>query len=114
MFVFTGYNINPVQGDTFALNFTVKDTNSVPINLSGYAISGVIKSQWSETNVLAQFTVDITNTGQGQVRLSLPASITSNIPVGAHLYEVEYTNLVSGNSSKFLRGRAFCYPELCN
>lgn len=112
MFTFTGYNINPIQGDDFTLDFTVKNSNSVAINLSGYEISGLIRSQWSQTGVLAYFTVDVTNTGAGQVRLSIPASTTASIPVGNHLYEVEYTNTISGTSSKFLRGRAACYPEL--
>ena len=114
MFTFTGYNINPVQGDDFTLNFTVKDSSSVPINLSGYAVSGLIRSQWSATGVLAHFDVEIVNTGQGQVRLSIPAAETAQIPVGNHLYEVEYTNTISGTSAKFLRGRAACWPELLN
>ena len=70
--------IEIVQGATFDLEISYKDSNGQPISMSGYVLSA---SLWNRlgTQKLATFSLPWTSQASGIFRIQLSASITSGI-----------------------------------
>ena len=106
------YDLNIYKGATYSLGLTVKDTNGVPLNLSGYGISGYLKFGYSNTGRLAD--LNATRSAPfsgGTVNLSIPASVTESLPCGVGFYDIEIRSSGDGSVTKILRGRAEIFPE---
>lgn len=75
-----GYNIRPQRRADFPLDVTFKDSTGAAINLTGWT---VLAQVWdaARTAKIGDFTVTITSAANGQVRLLLPYTVTTNLPV---------------------------------
>ena len=75
-------------GATFSTEIVVKESNGSSKNLSNYlARSQLRKSYYSTTAV--DFSVEITDSSNGIINMSLTAANTSNIKSGRYVYDVE-------------------------
>lgn len=74
-----GYNIRPQRRADFPLDVTFKDSTGAAINLTGWT---VLAQVWdaARTAKIGDFTVTITSAANGQVRLLLPYTVTTNLP----------------------------------
>lgn len=106
------YNLTIYKGATYSLSLTLKDSNSVPINLSGYAISGFLKTQYSNTGKLCSLNVSVADATGGIVTLGIPASGTEVLPVGYGFYDIEMLNSGNNSVTKVLAGRVSIFPEV--
>ena len=106
------YNLEIYQGQTFSLSLTLRDNNGTPLNLGGYAISGFLKTKYSDSGKLTDLNVAITDANNGIVTLGIPASGTAALPVNYAFYDIEMLNSGDGTVTKVLAGKASIYPEV--
>ena len=75
----------------FSTNINLDDTQGDAINLSGYlASSQMRKSYYSST--AHDFTVVISNAGQGEITLSMDSANTANMSPGRYVYDLTITD----------------------
>ena len=117
------YNINTIQGDHLQLSLRIKDSNSNPINLSGYDVRGVVKYAYGYTGneqVLVNLNPLIVSGNNGSyyssgiVSINVESYITASIPVGTFVYDIERFpyGIPTGNSIKLIRGKFIVSPEV--
>jgi len=106
------FDLSIIQGQTFTLSVTVRDINGVPIDLSGYNISGYLKTRYSDTGKLTDLNATIANGPSGIVTLSIPATGTAALPINYAFYDVEMMNPGDGTITKVLAGKASVFPEI--
>lgn len=106
------YDLEIYQGATYSLTATIKDSSSVPINLSGYNISGFLKYKYSDTSYLTSLNPTKNEPyASGVITLTIPATGTANLPIAYGFYDVEIHNTGNGVVTKVLRGKASIFPE---
>ena len=119
----TSYNINLIQGDQLQLTLAVKDADSVPINLSGYDIRGVVKYAYGYTGSsgilldLAPLIYSGVNGScypSGIININISSNTTAYLPVGSFVYDIERfpSGIPTGNSIKLLKGKFIINPEV--
>ena len=119
----TSYNINTIQGDHLQLSLRIKDSNSNPINLSGYDVRGVVKYAYGYTGdqqVLVNLNPVIFSGNNGSyyasgiVNINVDSYVTASIPVGTFVYDIERFpyGIPTGNSIKLIRGKFIVSPEV--
>lgn len=96
------------QGVDFQATFTIRNTNQLPLNLTGYTgISSIKKSPSS--SVAYPLTVTFTDRLNGQVTISMNSASTSGIQGGRYVYDLV---LISPNSyySRPVEGNVLVTP----
>lgn len=107
------YDFSIEQGSSFSLTLTVKNSNGTPINLSGYSARGGIKYGYGSTGYLINLNPQIQNATGGQIKISIPDSGTSSLPVTKAVYDIEVYNDFN-YTFKAIRGYASIIPEVTN
>lgn len=107
------------QGATFKRTITLKDSDGVALNITGWTFSGQIRKKYDSPNALATFTC--TNIGSGQFTIELSHTATSAIPVtpasdGArsmtsYSYDIEALKNDS-TKDRILQGKVNVSPEV--
>jgi hypothetical protein len=78
-------------GSTFGAIITVKGSDGLPLNLTGYTVASYIrKSYASRTHI--DFNATVYSYVGGQIRLSLTDESTHAIKPGRYMYDVEIQN----------------------
>ena len=118
----TVYNFSATQGSQLSVRLNVKDASGDPINLSGYAVRGVVKYRYSSPSSLVDLDPTIVSgtTGSlyasGYVDVYLSGSQTAALPIGEFVYDIEkYPNGASnseGAVDKILAGDFLVYPQV--
>ena len=118
----TVYNFSATQGSQLSVRLNVKDASGDPINLSGYAVRGVVKYRYSSTSSLVNLDpVKVSGTtgalyASGYVDVYLSGSQTAALPIGEFVYDIEkYPNGASsseGAVDKILAGDFLVYPQV--
>jgi hypothetical protein len=103
------YDITIHQGATFELPVQYKDSAGVPVNMSGYTISGTLWDRLSN-NRLATFSTPYVSQPSGMFVMRLEASTTSGITEQGQ-YDVLITT-AEGDKFYLLEGSAFWNPGL--
>jgi hypothetical protein len=93
----TTYNITAHQGQSLDLRFRVKDSNGIPINLTGYSSRGVAKFRYGTGSVLVDLSpqvqsgnsADPTLGASGYIDVLLRPNITSSLPIVQGVYDIE-------------------------
>jgi hypothetical protein len=81
------------QGATFIMNVTFTTNGTIPVDITGYAGRGYLKSKASSTTNLAEFDVDITDPTEGVIAITMDADTTRALPTKGASY-AELTNAV--------------------
>lgn len=110
----TNYNINCFQGDYLQLTLNIKDSNSNPVNLSGYEIRGQVRSSYGQTGVFLTLQPIITDYVSGVISITVPSVDSSALPVNEYVYDIERypSGIPTGNSIKLLKGKFIVAPEV--
>ena len=93
----TTYDITLVQGDTLDLRFKVTDSDSNPVNLSGFSARGVARMGYGSTGILLNLNPkvisgndsDPTLGASGFIDVYIRPTNTSGVPVVQGVYDVE-------------------------
>jgi fibronectin type 3 domain-containing protein len=106
------YDIELIQGSSFSLSVTATDNNGIPIDLSGYSMTGQIKSKYSDSTILAAISPTIESPSvSGIFSIALTAAQTAALPITIAVYDVEATS-PSNTVTKLLRGYCYVAPEV--
>lgn len=109
------YNITINQGETYDLTASIVDGGGAPLNISGYALRGKIKSSYGSTGILADLQPEIINATGGVISFSLDAIETASLPITIGVYDIE--RYVSGQNPettvyRVLEGKVTITPEV--
>ncbi len=74
------YDIQLAQGETFYMALTLDESGAV-MDLTGYVFEGQIRATPEDPTVLASFGFDESRLASGTVAITVPASVTSALPV---------------------------------
>lgn len=98
------YDITLHQGATFELPVAYKDSAGVPVNMSGYTLSGTL---WNKTGTtkLATFSTPWTSQPSGMFKMRLADTVTSGVTEQGQ-YDLLVTTS-SGDKFYLLEGTAF-------
>ena len=112
------YNISLVQGESLDLTLNLKDSNSVPLDLSGYSVRGTVKRGFGTTGVLLDLApVIVTGANNsflasGQITISISPAESSSLPVTEAVYDIERYTLNDVVVQKVMFGKIIIDPEV--
>ena len=85
-------NININSGAEFYQELTILGADgSSPVNITGYAVTSMMRKHALSTTKTADFNVSIVNSTDGIVSLGLASTVTSAIKEGRYVYDVMLT-----------------------
>lgn len=103
-------NILIEQGATFSKTLTIKDSDGLPINLTGKTFRSQIRRRPTDVNPAASFTMAVLNAAAGTVSWQMSATTTSSVVAEPHYYDVE---MVEGAVvTRLMEGTAFVNFEV--
>ena len=121
----TSYDITLTQGYTLDLRFKITDSNSDPLNLSGFSARGVARMGYGSTGILLDLqpyvvsgtSSDPTLGASGFIDVYLRPNSTSGVPVVQGVYDIEKYRTVpvaSGDweNEKVIKGYFNVVPEV--
>lgn len=95
-------DLTAYQGDTFAHEIRVVDSDGDPVNVSSWTVSSQVRKRASYSTAEATFAVNMAQAATGVVVLSLPHSVTADLEPGKYRYDVQ--RVVSGNYLTLIYG----------
>lgn len=97
-----GYNIRPQRRADFQLMLAFRDSDGVPISLSGKT---VLAQVWDKkrTSKIGDFSTAVTNEANGEVTLTLSHTVTADLPAEAR-YDVMVVEDATDFRSYYLEG----------
>jgi len=102
----TTINLIVNQKASFEVTFNVLNSNSAPLNLSGYTANAKFKSDITATDESATaFTTAYANAANGSVTISLTPTQTSAMQIGKFVYDVAITNNATSYKTRIVEGR---------
>lgn len=99
------------QGATFATELTLTDENGDALNLNGFNANSQMRKWYSSTSPSATFTTNI-NVASGVITLSLNSTSTAGLAPGRYVYDVEITDITSGDVSRVVEGIITVNPNV--
>jgi hypothetical protein len=107
------YNFTVYQGAEANVTLNLTESNGSASDLTGYAVRGVVKTRYSSSDILLDLVPSIlTPATDGKISISIPATPTSNLPVGQFVYDIE--KFPTNNTeavSKVIKGFFNVLPE---
>ena len=75
-------------GTDFIQTFNLEDSGNAPLDLTSYTGSSLMKKHPSSLTTTATFAVSFPSPTQGQLRISLGSTVTSNLKPGRYVYDI--------------------------
>lgn len=106
----TKSNIVIDQGSDLSLQVSCTNSAGEVFNLSNYTAACKLRKHWS-SNTAYTITSTITGATLGEITLSANNTVTTAIPPGRYMYDVEVTSN-TGTVTRVLQGTATVTPEI--
>ncbi|MFN8712749.1 MAG: hypothetical protein ACK5X3_04610 [Pseudomonadota bacterium] len=118
----TNYNITVYQGATFKMRLNIKNSQGIPLDLTGHIFAGQIRRTVSSSSIEAAFSFTLLNqlTNPGEVDCTIADSVTSAIVVDSSTsaerkitkmcYDIESENS-GGETVRWMQGLVDVVPE---
>jgi LEA14-like dessication related protein len=102
----TTVNLVINQKASFEVTFNVLNSNSAPLNLTGYVANAAFKTDITapDTSAVA-FQTSFANASNGSVTIALTPTQTSAMQVGRYVYDVSITNTATSFKTRIVEGR---------
>ena len=97
-------------GSTFGAVITVKGSDGLPLNLTGFTVSSYIRKSYASATHI-DFNATIYSTTGGQVRVSLTDENTTGIKPGRYMYDIEIENSI-GERLRVSEGIVIFTPQI--
>jgi hypothetical protein len=92
-------NIVIPSGCEFQLPLTIMDSGGdAALNLTGYAVTSMMRKHAESSSLSAQFVVGITSAADGEIILSLASTTTAALKEGRYVYDVMLTSNTNSKS----------------
>jgi hypothetical protein len=108
-FLPANYDLIIYRGDYFPISVTIRDSNNVALNLTGYTAEALIKPDYASATTYA-FTATIT-AATGKVDLLLPSTVSATLVPGSYIWDFQLTD-PSGNVRTYIAGDVTVYDEV--
>ena len=106
-------DLSVTQGSSFEIRISCFDANNDPVNLTNYAVRGVVKQKHSDTEILLNLNPIIHDATNGLVDILLTPVQTRTLPVTEAFYDVEKYDLSgTGYVEKIIKGKLIVAPEV--
>lgn len=95
-----------IRGDSKAYHFNFRDAAGAPVNITGWMISMTVKANWSQADVEALVSIDVTNhldALNGITLLDLTPAHTDGITPGRYYYDIQ-VKTSTGGITTIMRG----------
>jgi hypothetical protein len=102
-------NLYTEAGDAFLADFTISNDSGAPLNLAGYHVKASLASDYGSAGT-TDFVVQILDSANGQVRISLSPSQTYYLGSGKFYFDCQYYS--SNIRTKFIKGILTVYPTV--
>lgn len=99
------------QGTTFETSVALTNDDQTAINITGYAFASQIRKSYYSTNAVANLTVTIVDSANGNVKLSMTSANTANVKAGRYLYDLLMTD-TSGVKTRVIEGIITVTPQV--
>lgn len=102
----TTVNLIINQKASFEVTFNVLNSNSAPLDLTGYSANAKFKTDVSapDTSAVA-FQTSFANASNGSVTIALTPTQTAAMQVGRYIYDVAITNNATNFKTRIVEGR---------
>jgi hypothetical protein len=97
-------------GSTFGAVITVKGSDGLPLNLTGFSVSSYIRKSYASATHI-DFNATIYSTTAGQVRVSLTDEDTTGIKPGRYMYDIEIESSI-GERLRVSEGIIIFTPQI--
>jgi hypothetical protein len=103
-------NINLVieQGSDFDVDFTIRNDDGTPLNLTDYTAECFLKKHTTSTSSYS-FDVTFIDRIAGEIAISMGSTVTSNLKEGRHMYDVLLTS-GTGTKTRVIQGNILVNP----
>jgi hypothetical protein len=107
------YNFNVYQGAEVNVTLTLTESDGNATDLTGYVIRGVVKHRYGDSTALLDLAPSVSDPAtSGIISISIPATPTSQLPVGQFVYDIEkYPTNNAEAVSKVVKGFFNVHPE---
>jgi hypothetical protein len=105
-------NITIVQGDTYVHEIRLRSNANAVINVSSSTFSGQIRKSGVSDVVIASFSINTSNSSNGNIIFTLSSGITGNIKKGVYFYD--FQEVTNGVTVTLLAGRANVSKDITN
>lgn len=106
-------DLSVTQGSSFEIRVSCFDANNDPVDLTNYAVRGVVKQNYSDTEILLNLNPIIHDTTGGLVDILLTPHQTKTLPVTEAFYDIEKYDLSgTGYVEKIIKGKLIVNPEI--
>ena len=109
------YDITCDAGSTLRLSLTYKDNNEEPVDLTGYGARLQVRHHYSDAEALLSLSdgSGITINGNtGVLTIEVSDALTSDLPAGRHVYDLEVFQAPSGDVTRLVEGSFTVTPEV--
>ena len=97
-------------GSTFGAVISVKGSDGLPTNLTGYSVTSYIRKSYASSTHI-DFNATIFSITAGQVRVSLTDEQTTDIKPGRYMYDIEIQNS-TGERLRISEGIIIFTPQI--
>ena len=94
------------------MSTTITGASGIVQNLSGYVVSGFLKTKYSDSGKLSDLGAAIVDSINGGISLNMSATGTAALPINYAFYDISAMNSGDGSVLKILAGKASIYPEV--
>ena len=103
-------DLNVDQGTDYSTELDLTNDDGTPINVAGYSFVGVVSKSYYSPTPAANLTIIVTSNANGNLLITMPANVSSNIQEGRYLYSVKMTD---GNNitTRLLEGILTILPD---
>lgn len=103
------------QGATFRLNLVWKDSNDVPVDLTGYIARMQVRGSFSDANIQLNLTTEngaiVLGGAAGTIAVTAAATFTDDIKIRAGVYDLEL-QASDGTVTRLVQGKVKISPEV--
>lgn len=99
------------QGATFTATIDLANDDGTPINVANNTFQSQVRKSYYSSNVVANLSITVSDSANGNLRLSLDSANTANVKPGRYVYDVKMTSN-TGAVTRILEGIITVTPQV--
>jgi hypothetical protein len=99
------------QGSDYSNIITIASSTGSALDLTNYTVASQLRKSYGSSTYYP-FNATVYDAVNGKIRLQLSATLSSTIPAGRYLYDIEITNTVTTAKTRVLEGTVIVTPEI--
>jgi hypothetical protein len=104
--------LNLDQGSTFSTTLDLTNDDGSPIDIGDQSFLCQIRKSYYSSSTAANVTVNILDSANGKIQLTLNSANTANIKAGRYLFDVKMTGQSTGTVLRIIEGIMTVTPQV--